>query len=282
LAALKPSPSRAWVPAWLLLAVAVAACHRATPTSESTAASAAPVGAASASPLSPAADDVVDAAPAVFDPRPIALARLVPTDDPDAGHAAPTGMVPNCEDKLRQAGVTFRPSQLPVHVQHGATCGAPQVVVYLRGPGNIAYEPAPMLTCAMALALASFEGIVQEEATRTFQSPVVRVEQIGTYNCREIVAVKGLASEHSYANAIDLTRFTLASGKAITVLSDFDMGDGPPAHPAGDFLRAISVRAPRENVFSNVLTPFWDPAHKNHFHLDLARYRVDGVERRAP
>jgi hypothetical protein len=278
---LKPSPSlRA-----LLVALAVVACHRATPAPESTAASAAAVGAASATPppsASPTPDDVVDAAPAVFDLRPIALSRLVPTDDPDAGYAGPTGMVPECADKLREAGVTFRPSQLPVHVQHGATCGAPQVVAYLRGPGNITYEPAPALTCAMALAMASFERIVQEEATRTLQSPVVRVEQIGTYKCREIVAVKGLASEHSYANAIDLTRFTLASGRAITVLSDFDMRDGPPAHAAGDFLRAISVRAHRENVFSNVLTPFWDPAHKNHFHLDLARYRVNGVERRDP
>ncbi len=283
LASSEGSELRTSLAASLLLLGAATACHRATPTSESTAASAAPVDAASATPPpSPAADDVVDAASAAFDPRPIALARLVPPDDPDAGYAAPTGMVPNCEDKLRATGVTFRPSQLPVHVQHGATCGAPQVVVYLRGPGNIAYEPAPLLTCAMALAMASFERIVQEEATRTFQSPVVRVEQIGTYNCREIVAVKGLASEHSYANAIDLTRFTLASGKAITVLSDFDMGDAPPARPAGDFLRAVSVRAYRENVFSNVLTPFWDPAHKNHFHLDLARYRVDGVERRAP
>jgi hypothetical protein len=31
-----------------------------------------------------------------------------------------------------------------------------------------------------------------------------------------------------------------------------------------------------------VLTPFWDAAHKNHFHLDLARYRVNGVERMGP
>ena len=142
-------------------------------------------------------------------------------------------------------------------------------------------EP-PVLTCAMALALASFERIVQEEANRTFQSPVVRVQQIGTYSCREIASVKGLASEHSYANAIDLTRFTLGNGKSITVISDFDLGDGPPAHPAGQFLRAISVRAHREEVFSNVLTPFWNAAHKNHFHLDLARYRVNGVERRGP
>jgi hypothetical protein len=280
---LRLSESPAGTRALLLFLGAAAACHRPLAAPEATASSAVPSGPSSATLApKPVVDAVADAAPAAFDPRPTALSRLVPSDDPDAGYAAPTGKVPDCEDKLQNAGVTFRPSVLPVHVQRGATCGAPQVVAYQRGPGNITYDPPPVLTCAMALAMASFERIVQEEANRTFQSPVVRVQQIGTYSCREIASVKGLASEHSYGNAIDLTRFTLASGKSITVLSDFDLGDGAPAHPAGQFLRAISVRAHREDVFSNVLTPFWNAAHKNHFHLDLARYRVNGVERREP
>ena len=236
----------------------------------------------------PSSEPAVDAAPAAYDPRPKARRALVATDDPDAGNAAPTGVVTDCEARLAQAGVTFRPASLPVHTKPGARpdspvrCGAPQVITYVRGPGAIAYDPAPTLTCAMALALASFEHIVQDEAERAFHSPVARIEQIGTYSCREIVAVKGLPSEHSFANAIDLTRFTMASGKTVTVLADFDTGEAPPARPAGAFLRAVSERAHYEDVFSNVLTPFWDPAHKNHFHLDLARYRVNGVRRREP
>jgi hypothetical protein len=245
-------------------------------------------GEAPPSSATPAAALLADAAPIAFDPRPLALRTLVPVDDPDAGNAAPTGEVPDCEQRLAQAEVIFRPASLPVHLkpgtkpEAGVLCGAPQVVTYVRGPGRIAYDPAPMLTCAMALALASFERVVQEEADRVFHAPVARIEQIGTYSCREIVAVKGLPSEHSFANAIDLTRFTLANGKSIVVLADFDTGDAPPTRPAGAFLRAISERAHYENVFSNVLTPFWDPAHKNHFHLDLARYRVNGVRRREP
>jgi hypothetical protein len=236
----------------------------------------------------PSSEPAVDAAPAALDLRPKALRNLVAIDDPDAGNAAPTGEVADCEERLAQAGVTFRRASLPVHTKPGSRpdapvrCGAPQVVTYVRGPGAIAYDPSPTLTCAMALALASFEHIVQDEAERTFHSPVTRIEQIGTYNCRDIVAVKGLPSEHSFANAIDLTRFTMANGKTVAVLADFDAGEAPPARPAGAFLRAVSERAHYENVFSNVLTPFWDPAHKNHFHLDLARYRVNGVRRREP
>jgi hypothetical protein len=46
---------------------------------------------------------------------------------------------------------------------------------------------------------------------------------------------------------------------------------------AGAFLRAVSHRAYDEEIFTNVLTPFFDNLHKNHFHLDLARYRNDGT-----
>jgi hypothetical protein len=156
-------------------------------------------------------------------------------------------------------------------------CGAPQVVVYSRGPGNIAYDPPPLLTCSMALALASFEKILQEEAARTFRSAVVRVEQLGTYSCRQIAAYPGWVSEHSYANAIDLSRFVLKNGTTLDVQRDFDMGDTAPSRPGGAFLRAISQRAFDEDVFSHVLTPFFNAAHRNHFHLDLARYRGDGT-----
>jgi hypothetical protein len=219
-------------------------------------------------------DDSASPAPPVR--RPGAFANLDPSDNLVVG---PPDAIPDCADQLARGGITFRTASLPVHEDRRAklTCGAPQVVVYLRGPGKIAYDPPPVVTCGMALALASYERILQEEAARVFHTSVARIEQLGTYNCRGIVRFKGVVSEHSFANAIDLAKFTLSSGKVVTVLSDFDRSEGPPARPAGDFLRAISERAQDEDVFSNVLTAFWDAAHKNHFHLDLGRYRVNGV-----
>jgi hypothetical protein len=153
--------------------------------------------------------------------------------------------------------------------------------MYLRGPGNIAYSSPPLLTCTMALALASFERILQTEAVQTLGSPVARIEQLGTYNCREMAAYPGWVSEHSYANAIDIGSFVLANGKTVEVLRDFDIGDAPPAKPAASFLRTVSRRANDEDVFSHVLTPFFDAHHKNHFHLDLARFRADGTRPQA-
>lgn len=205
-----------------------------------------------------------------------AYANLDPSDDLVVGPPDPHA---DCESELTKAGVKFRVASLPVHTPKRSkiTCGAPQVVTYLRGPGNIAYNAAPFVTCSMALALAAWERILQKEATSIFGSPVARIDQLGTYNCREMAAYPGWVSEHSYANAIDIGRFVLVNGKSIEVLRDFDIGDAPPAGPAASFLRVVSRRANDEDVFSHVLTPFFDAHHKNHFHLDLARYRTDGT-----
>lgn len=199
------------------------------------------------------------------------------TDRSDDDVVGPPDALADCDAQLAAAGVTFRHASLPVHTEHRLVCGAPQVVVYVRGPGRIAYDPAPLLSCPMALALASFERIVQEEAARDFHAPVVRITQLGTYNCREMAAYPGWVSEHAYANAIDVARFTLRSGATVDVRRDFDLSEGPPARRGGVFLRAVSQRAFDENVFSHVLTPFFDAHHKDHFHLDLARYRSDGT-----
>jgi hypothetical protein len=253
-----------------------ATCRRPAPTVEGATPSSIPAATSAQPDAGPVVGpDSSSPFPSPSDRRPRALSRLVPEDTED--RLGPTGVVPGCEDKLRDAGVTFRSSQLPVHGPDGGQCGAPQVVSYRMGPGRITYDPAPVLTCAMALALASFEPIVQAEAERVFQSRVVRIEELGTYNCRQIAAFKGTPSEHSYANAIDLSRFMFANGKSVSVLADFDMGADPPSRPGGDFLRAISVRAYHEDIFSNVLTPFWNKDHRNHFHLDLARYSVGCV-----
>ena len=210
--------------------------------------------------------------------RPGAYANLDPDDDYVLG---PPDPYPDCEAELTAAGVKFKPASLPVHSagrsRSKITCGAPQVVTYLRGPGDIAYNAAPLLTCTMALALASFERILQKEAVELLGSPVARIDQLGTYNCREMAAYPGWVSEHSYANAIDIGSFALKNGKSIEVLRDFDVGDAPPPKPAASFLRVVSRRANDEDVFSHVLTPFFDAHHKNHFHLDLARFRADGT-----
>jgi hypothetical protein len=200
-------------------------------------------------------------------------------DIDDDLEVAPPDLVARCEARLEVAGVDFVPSRLPVHRQKrsGIVCGAEQVVRYAEGPGAIGWKGRPKVTCPVALALARLEGIVQEEAVRLLGRRVVRIEHMGTYNCREMAAYPGWVSEHSYGNAIDIKRFVLAGGRGVSVLEDYGDPSEPPAGPEAEFLRMVARRAYDENVFSVVLTPAFDRRHRNHFHLDMARYRVDGT-----
>jgi hypothetical protein len=229
------------------------------------------------------------------DPEPVPEPEPVPVPEPvpepprvSWGHAdldpdndsviGPPEPLADCEAQLEAAGVTFKPARIGVgREQDGVyTCGAHQVVRFKRGPGKIAYENSnPLLTCTMALALADFERIAQEEAERIIGSRIVTIQHLGTYNCREMVNFDML-SEHSFANGIDLERFVFANGESAVVLDDFQPKLETPTDPKTVFLRTLANRLWDEEVFSVVVTPYFDNLHRNHIHVDLARYRVDG------
>lgn len=182
-----------------------------------------------------------------------------------------------CEERLEDAGVTFDKSRIPVHEnKSGITCGAPQAVRYASGPGKIRWSGKPKVACPVAMALSRFEVVVQEEAERHLGRAVKKIRHMGTYNCREMAAYPGWVSEHSYANAIDIRSFTLAGGKEIPVLGNYGE-PGAPKTRSERFLQAVARRTVDEDIFSVVLTPAFDRLHRNHFHLDMARYRVDGT-----
>lgn len=207
-------------------------------------------------------------------PAPDVLADLDPLND---AVVAPPELIEGCEDKLRALGVTFTHADLPVKEGNAKrpTCGAPQAVVYQRGPAKIRYNSAPVLSCGMALGLARFEQVLNEEAKRHLGQEVARIEQGGTYNCRKMARFK-LVSEHSYANAIDIRSVTLKNGRNLSVLKTFGKTDAEPKRPEGRFWRDVTHRMYDEGTFSVVITPFFDGLHKDHIHLDQARYRVDG------
>jgi hypothetical protein len=193
---------------------------------------------------------------------------------------APPPPIPDCAERLRDAGVKFELAALPMrHGQNGVpTCGTNQAVVYRSGPEKIRYGSKLLLTCGMALAMAHFESLLNAEAMRAFSQPVVRISHLGTYNCRKMARYPDWVSEHSYANAIDLESFTLKNGRKISVLGSFGKEDREPRRAEAQFLDRLSHRLYDEDVFSGVITPAFDSLHRNHFHLDLARYRVNGTK----
>jgi hypothetical protein len=224
------------------------------------------------------------APPAVSAPAPPPAPEASP---PDPGRAdldptndevvAPPAAIDDCEERLEAAGVRFRPATLPTRrAREGHECGAPQVVVYRGLANGVRWSSAPIVTCGMALALARFESILQEEANEHLKKRVARIEHIGTYACREMARYDWV-SEHSYANAIDVSVFELENGRKVSVERHFGKPSSEPTTNEGRFLRALARRLYDDEVFSVVVTEFFDRLHHNHFHFDMARYRVDGT-----
>jgi hypothetical protein len=219
-------------------------------------------------------------------PAPPALVSPKPPPPPEPGRAdldpdndaivAPPASIPNCADRLNRAGIAFTPADLPIRKHGGAECGAHEAVVY-RGPRDgVRWNSAPIVSCGMALALGRFETVLGELSEAELGSRVVRIEQGGTYNCRKMARFD-MVSEHSYANAIDVRSFRLADGRTVSVQRHFKRRGSAPLTREGHFLRSLARRLYDDGVFSVVLTEYFDPLHRDHFHFDLARYRIDGT-----
>lgn len=125
-------------------------------------------------------------------------------------------------------------------------------------PANAA--PGCAVTAAMALWT---RDVVQPLAQQYFGQKVVQLENLGSYNCRKI-AGKQAQSQHSTANAIDISAFVLADGTRIALINDWEPGDR-----RSEFLHA--VRDGSCDLFSTVLSPDYNRAHADHFHLDMAK-----------
>jgi hypothetical protein len=138
-------------------------------------------------------------------------------------------------------------------------CGWENAVL-ISGAGGIEIAPVT-LNCATAAAFAMWmQHDVQTHAQNLLGERVARLRHAGGYNCRSIRGTAE-ASEHSTANAIDVTAFVLANGRTVTVARDW-AGDGPEAR----FLRRVFLAACR--YFRTALGPEYNTDHADHFHFD--------------
>ncbi|WDU61156.1 extensin family protein [Pseudomonas poae] len=126
-----------------------------------------------------------------------------------------------------------------------------------------------LASCRLAVAFALFERhSLQPAAQAVFGQAVTRVDHLGSFACRNIYnRAEGRLSQHASANALDIAGFRLADGRSISVLKDWP-GEGESAR----FLR--QVREGACNDFNVVLSPDYNAAHRNHFHLDMGRWSV--------
>jgi len=124
----------------------------------------------------------------------------------------------------------------------------------------------PAVTCPVAVGLEMWRRESLDPAARDILgSEIVQIEHMGVFNCRRIRGSNSNNwSQHSTGNAIDISAFILADGRRISVLDDWS-GDSDRAR----FLQ--TVRDDACGVFATVLSPDYNAAHADHFHLDQGR-----------
>jgi hypothetical protein len=156
------------------------------------------------------------------------------------------------------------------------------------------------VNCRVAAKLHEWiETKLQPLAESVLGGSITRIISASGYSCRSRVGnTSGKQSEHSHANAFDVAAFTTRDDRTIDVLSawgptardlqakaqvpaqaDIAGGDTRPLTDAGGeataqkslFLRKVHESAC--GIFTTVLGPEANEAHRNHLHLDLVQRR---------
>ncbi len=188
-------------------------------------------------------------------PRPV---RTATTWNPPA---APDSRM--CLANLSQKYANFTP--LPDQY-YGAGCsavGAVRIASLRSDGGMLQISNLGPVTCPLANTLSGWARFGVDRAARAILgSPLARIETMGSYACRTVAGTSRL-SAHASANAVDVSGFVLADGRRITVLRDWD-SENPQIRA---FIATIRTSACKR--FGTVLSPEYNAAHRDHFHLEV-------------
>jgi hypothetical protein len=138
--------------------------------------------------------------------------------------------------------------------------------------------------------LKELEKVARDAGIEVYGRAPIRIVQLGTTSCRRIAAYPGWLSEHALSNAIDIEGFDFGplpkgsslpsglpgafkNGFEVRVLSHWKASAGHAA-VHGRFLKTLAKRLiARTDVFRVLLGPGY-PGHDNHFHFDMAPFRM--------
>jgi hypothetical protein len=106
--------------------------------------------------------------------------------------------------------------------------------------------------------------VVQPTAQQRLGVRVAAIDHFGSYSCRRMYGrATGDWSEHARARAIDISGFELRDGRRISVARDW-------LRKGKESLFLHDVRDGACRLFATTLSPDYNAAHRDHFHLDEA------------
>jgi hypothetical protein len=172
--------------------------------------------------------------------------------------------------RLEQTNVAFKHVPDRKHARGG--CGYERAVQITK-IGDLAIRGRAIVTWPLAVKLEEWMRTeVQPNAKKLFGQPVAAIKVSSSYECRR-VAFKRVLSQHSFANAVDISRFYLADGREIRVLGTWKQNGA-----FAEFLQRIAAAGC--GIFSVALTPDFDYQHRHHFHFDVGRRSYCGYGNR--
>jgi len=119
------------------------------------------------------------------------------------------------------------------------------------------------LQCPLAVGTYMWMRDIDTAAEKHLGTGVKALSHAGGYSCRRQVGNgSGQWSEHAYANALDVMGFELDDGRTISVLKGWN---GDKAQKK--FLRDVREQACK--IFRVTLSPDFNAAHADHFHVDM-------------
>jgi hypothetical protein len=180
-----------------------------------------------------------------------------------AQHFTPSPQVRQCLSRLGATRADFTPLPDRYFGAGCATLGAVRLASLRSDDGDLELSNLGPVTCPLASTFAAWARYgVGRAAQQILGSELVRIETMGSYNCRTVAGSERL-SAHAKAKAIDVSGFVLADGRRITVLGDWSRGSAAERQ----FLRVIHTSACKR--FGTVLGPNYNAAHADHLHVEL-------------
>ncbi|MDH3233650.1 MAG: extensin family protein [Alphaproteobacteria bacterium] len=163
--------------------------------------------------------------------------------------------------RLKQTDVVFK--HLPDRKNARGRCGYERAVQVTKvGPATI--QGRAIVTWPLAVKLEEWlRTEVQPNARKLFGQPVTAIRVSSSYSCR-LVASKRVLSQHSFANAVDISRLFLADGREIRIQTFWNKNGA-----FAEFLQRIGAASC--GIFPVALTPDFDYQHRHHFHFDVGR-----------
>lgn len=231
----------------------------------------------------------------------------VPTPRPEQDATQPATSLPDDPPRIYQAacpalrsGLVTGRMDAPILegdcVQHSP--------IAISALGGVKLSREARLNCSMAIALGELASIADLHARSFLESGLTAIDAGPGFQCRRRNRnPDGKISEHAFANAIDIIGFELADGRKITVGKHWPVAEDPATDedeigepgtdegeekndetapsaeveetPRAETLFLEQVHREACKLFTTVLGPDANQAHRSHFHFDLGCHGRD-------